>query len=91
MANQSDYAASSIFTFITGVQPMAKVTQYYTLYHAKGVEQIEQRMSPRRSVEWLSLGRFRFNAGEAKLELSDKGVKGQRVFADAVKWVKVNE
>lgn len=91
VANQSDYAASSIFTFITGVQSMPKVTQYYTLYHAKGVEEIEQRMSPRRSVEWLSLGRFRFNAGEAKLELSDKGIEGQRVFADAVKWVKVNE
>ena len=42
-------------------------------------------------MRWLSLGSFRFNAGEAKLELSDKGVEGQRVFADAVKWVRIRE
>ena len=91
VANRSDYAASSIFAFITGVHSLPLVYQYYTLYHAGGVEEIRQKMDPRRNVEWLSLGRFRFNEGEAKLELLDKGVEGQRVFADAVKWVRVKE
>lgn len=91
VANQSDYAASSIFTFISGVHSLPRVYQYYTLHHAEGVEEIQQKMNPRRNVEWLSLGNFRFNKGEAKLELSDKGVEGQRVFADAVKWVRIRE
>lgn len=91
VANQSDYAASSIFALITGVHSLPRVYQYYTLYHAEGVEEIQQKMDPRRNVEWLSLGNFRFNEGEAKLELSDKGVEGQRVFADAVKWVRIGE
>lgn len=91
VANQSDYAASSIFTFISGVHSLPRVYQYYTLHHAEGVEEIQQKMNPRRNVEWLSLGSFRFNKGEAKLELSDKGVEGQRVFADAVKWVRIRE
>ena len=39
---------------------------------------------------WVSLGRYRFPAGKAKVILSGKGVdQYQYLYADAVKWVKV--
>ena len=91
MANQSEYAASSIFTIISGVHSLPRGYHYYTLHHAEGVEEIQQKMNPRRNVEWLSLGSFRFNKGEAILELSDNGVEGQLVVADAGKWVRIRE
>ncbi|MFR4038885.1 MAG: hypothetical protein ACLTZT_14855 [Butyricimonas faecalis] len=41
VANQSDYAASSIFTFISGVHSLLWCINI--LHHAEGVEEIQQR------------------------------------------------
>ena len=39
---------------------------------------------------WISLGKYDFRIGMTQIKLSDKGSDSyQKVFADAVKWVKV--
>ena len=69
-----------------------KKTQYYTVKHDDGEEEIavETEGGPRQQG-WNTLGTFYFSAGEAKVTLSDKGsTPDQIIFADAVKWVYTN-
>ena len=66
------------------------IVQYYTVHHDKGKEEIG--LSIRDAIDgWNSLGRFYFSPGEHIVSLSDRGIPSQRIFADAVKWVWIEE
>lgn len=40
---------------------------------------------------WISVGTYRLSAGPVRLTLYDRGKTGSFIFADAVKWKKVND
>jgi len=62
-------------------------TQFYVFTHEGGQEEVAIEMD-RSGNGWVSLGKFRFPKGTAKLTLLDKGTyTGQYLYADAVKWV----
>ena len=63
--------------------------QRYRFVYAGGSKVVE--IAPLHAEDgWVSLGRYRFPAGKAKVILSGKGVdQYQYLYADAVKWVKV--
>jgi hypothetical protein len=57
-----------------------------SIYHDGGVEKINQGIEDL-DLGWYYLGTFQFS-DSAKVELSNKS-KGDLIFADAVKWVRV--
>jgi hypothetical protein len=61
---------------------------HYKIFHANGYDPVDSPPVRERSG-WVSLGRFFFNKGEAKVELSDQS-DFVYVVADAVKWIKCN-
>lgn len=62
------------------------ISQNYTL--VSGDNEYPLRLVvPRRWNGWISLGDFNLKAGSCSVILSDKGVKGQVIVGDAVKWV----
>jgi ABC-type transport system involved in multi-copper enzyme maturation permease subunit len=63
----------------------AGTVYHYVIYSKDGTEEVE---FPLRNVEdgWNKLGAFHFPGDTASIKLSNK-TNGQRVFADAVKWV----
>ncbi len=64
-----------------------KGSQFYTVYHDDGVNDVEIEIE-NDSEEWALLGEFYFSDGEAVVELSDKSQR-RVVVADAIKWVKL--
>lgn len=62
-----------------------KVYQYF-VFSGEEKEEVEYRLS---NVEngWNKIGAFFFTKGDTKIELTNK-TDAERVFADAVKWVK---
>jgi ABC-type transport system involved in multi-copper enzyme maturation permease subunit len=72
---------------VSGPQFADANTKYnYVISSNEGSEEVEY---PLRNVEegWNKLGSFHFPADTAKIELSNK-TNGDRVIADAVKWVR---
>jgi len=71
--------------------------QYYTVEHGHQKTAVTLTLKTGKGFAlpaasdygWLSLGSFDFPAGPACVVLHDKGVAGQIIWADAVKWVKV--
>lgn len=64
--------------------------QRYVIYHEKGMSDFEL-LSGEKANGWVSVGKYYFPAGDAKVVLSDKGgFPGQYIFADAMKWVRVS-
>lgn len=62
--------------------------QYYTVESQNGLETVELELN-NVGRGWISLGKYPFAAGLARVSLSDKGAYlGQTLYADAVKWVK---
>ena len=60
----------------------------YFIHTGNGAEEVQYRLY--NSVNgWNKLGSFYFNSGDVSVELTNK-TNGNRVFADAVKWVKRN-
>jgi ABC-type transport system involved in multi-copper enzyme maturation permease subunit len=60
----------------------------YFIHTGNGVEEVQYRLY--NTVNgWNKLGSFYFNSGDVSVELTNK-TNGNRVFADAVKWVKRN-
>jgi hypothetical protein len=61
-------------------------TYHYLISSNEGVDEVEFTL---RNIEdgWNRVGAFHFPADSARIELSNR-TNGQRVFADAVKWVK---
>lgn len=78
--------------FIQGKEEEKKnPIQTYQFTHADGEEKVELKL---RELDngWISIGKYRFNSGTAKIRLEDKGVDPrQKLLADAVKWVKIDE
>ena len=73
--------------------------QYYTI-SGEGVQEIEILSPPLEENSWNSLGKYTFKKGIAYVVLDDRIPKGKDerqpisyrlLFADAVKWVRVNE
>ena len=63
-----------------------KSTDYnLSVYHESGVDKITQS-TENVDVGWNYLGTWQFASDTAKVELSNKS-SGDKVFADAVKWV----
>lgn len=64
------------------------ITQTYQFRHKKGKENVtfETNIS---GNGWVSLGKYYFPVGLAKITLADQGAYPQQcIYADAVKWVK---
>ena len=78
--------------FIQGKEEEKKdPIQTYQFTHADGKEEVELKMNDLEDG-WISLGKYRFNSGTAKIRLEDKGVDPrQKLLADAVKWIKIDE
>ncbi|WP_308572883.1 hypothetical protein [uncultured Sanguibacteroides sp.] len=63
--------------------------QRYRFVHAGGVKEVDLDLLHAEDG-WASLGRYRFPAGKARVTLRGKGVdRHQYLYADAVKWVRV--
>jgi len=74
------------------------IQQHYTIEHGNETTNISSthRLAenpiytpPEEEYGWISLGKFYFPEGKTKVTLHDKGVEKQIIWADAVKWVKV--
>jgi len=63
-----------------------RIEHHYTVYHSDGFSNVVL-MPDRCEDGWNLLGRYRFESGEAVVELSDESPV-LFVIADAVKWVK---
>jgi ABC-type transport system involved in multi-copper enzyme maturation permease subunit len=62
-------------------------TKYsYVISSNEGIEEVEYTLN-KPEEGWNKIGTFHFPADTAKVELSNK-VEGERVFADAIKWVR---
>jgi len=66
-------------------RPSQPFTQYYTIEHG-GEKNDVSFQHYGQGVGWISLGKFYFPEGSTKILLHDKGVEGQILTADAVKW-----
>lgn len=67
--------------------PPQTTLQYYTVKHAEGEEEVSIE-TQKDNQQWISLGTFYFNSGEATITLNDKGsIPNQIIYADAVRWV----
>lgn len=63
-------------------------TQTYYFKHADGEEKMTLEVL-HLGNGWVSLGKYHFTAGHTSLILTDEGAdQYQKIFADAVKWVK---
>ena len=59
--------------------------------HEAGEEEVKVEMD-RSGDGWVSLGKYRFPKGANKITLLDKGAYvGQYLYADAVKWKRVEK
>lgn len=66
-------------------------TQTYYFRHADGEEKMTLEVL-HLGNGWVSLGKYNFTAGHTSLVLSDEGAdQYQKIFADAVKWVKCSK
>lgn len=63
--------------------------QYYTIEENGAEREIE--IDILKDTGWVLLGEFELLEGENKVTLLDKGVKGQRLIADAVKWKRIKK
>jgi hypothetical protein len=63
-----------------------KGSYFYTVYHDDGEDEIEILLNDI-DTGWNLLGSFYLSADSVKVQLSNKS-EANRVFADAVRWVK---
>ena len=63
--------------------------QTYVFTHKEGQEEVVLEVD-RSGNGWVSLGKYDFPRGVAKMTLLEKGAyPEQEIYADAVKWVRV--
>ena len=78
-------------SFISGgtQQPEKKnLTYHYTVYTGKEEKTIE--ITPKKTLAWVSLGKYHFHKGKVRTTLNDQGEAEQFIVADAVKWVRTD-
>lgn len=74
---------------ITTETTLDLMTQTYIFTHQKGEENIEIEID--KSCDgWISLGKYNFSKGTAKVMLTDRGAyPEQNLYVDAIKWVRI--
>ena len=65
--------------------------QYYFLINGNKEHELQLLDVLKNAGQWRSLGVFDLQAGTCKLILTDKGIKGQTIDGDAVKWIYLGE
>ncbi|WP_148375245.1 MULTISPECIES: ABC transporter permease [Butyricimonas] len=65
--------------------------QYYFLINGNKEHELQLLDVLKNEGQWRSLGVFDLQAGTCKLILTDKGIEGQTIDGDAVKWIYLGE